>query len=300
MQTDTQENLAATLARVLPKTEVLLSVNETGRNDAAQVTFAVPAGAKLETLDFEKLLTNPRRAKGTATMSDAASFVAYVNEFRTEGSVVWCAFNPQSSSLSFTAVVDEHAPSAAGWRGHQAVYTPAMSIEWKTWTGHNGSDNTLSQVGFAEFLERNENDIASIEGYPSSLDMHKMATEFVARQEQAIKSTVRLQDGGVRLSYVADADAGTVETMKLFEKFAIGIPVFWTVAKPQVDGTPSPVPGFRIDARLKYRVRDGKVVFWYELIRADRVHQAAALDLISEIKDGIGAVPLRMGSFSGS
>jgi uncharacterized protein YfdQ (DUF2303 family) len=90
----------------------------------------------------------------------------------------------------------------------------------------------------------------------------------------------------VRLEYVDDDDAATLTQMKLFERFQIGIPVFWAG------------PAYRIDARLKYRHGSGKVSFWYELIRADRVHEAAAKDLIDRVRAGLGGVPLLMGSCS--
>lgn len=292
-------NIAESLARVLPKTDVLFSVPEFGgkENDApAQFVIAVPNNSKLETLDMEKLLPNPRRAKGTATMGDQDSFIAYVNKFAKHGTTVWCDFNPQTATLGFRAVIDEHSPIDAGWRGHQAVYTPAMSIEWMNWKGQN--TKVMSQVEFADFLEKNENDIATIEGFPTSLQMHAMATEFHARSEQSIKSTARLQDGSVRLTYINDADSETQETMKVFDKFVIGIPVFWSVPALGDDGKPLPVEAYRIDARLRYRMANAKVSFWYELIRPDRTHQLAALGLIQQVKAGIGDVPLRMGSFA--
>lgn len=43
---------------------------------------------------------------------------------------------------------------------------------------------------------------------------------------------------------------------------------------------------------------DGKVHFWYELIRPDRVHKAAAKELIERVRAGIGATPLLMGASS--
>jgi len=300
MSTD-NTNIAESLAKVLPKIEALFSVPEIGGkadDTPAKFVLAVPNNTKLETLDMEGLLPNPRRTKGVATMGDQESFIAYVNRFAKSGTAVWCDFQPQTAKLDFKAVIDEHAPDLAGWRGHTATYSPAMSIEWMNWKGSNGSNKTFGQVEFAEFLEKNENDIAQVEGYPTSLQMHAMATEFVARQDMSIKSSVRLQDGGVRLNYIADADAGTVEQMKLFEKFAIGIPVFWTVPGTDGEGKQLPVAAYRIDARLKYRLREGKVSFWYELIRPDRVHQMAALELIQAVKAGIGDVPLRMGSFA--
>ena len=289
-----KENIAATLARTLPIAKLI----DTPLASHGVHQIAVPKGADLKELDAEKYYANPRRAKGTATMGDQDSFIAYVSEFAKPGTAVWCDFNPQTAKLDFKAVIDEHAPTMAGWRGHTAAYTPAMSIEWMNWKGSNGSGKTFGQVEFAEFIEKNENDIALVDGYPTSLQMHAMATEFVFRGEMSVKSHVRLQDGSVRLNYIADADSGTVEQMKLYEKFAIGIPVFWTVPGTDGEGKALPVAAYRIDARLKYRVKEGKVSFWYELIRPDRVHQMAALELIQAIKAGIGAVPLRMGSFS--
>lgn len=294
-------NIAETLSRVLPQPITVLSILEINGQDGdapAMEYIGLPNGYKLEAVDNEKLLAHPRRAKGSAVMAEAPSFIAFVNEFKRPGTAVWCAFNPQSAQLAFNAVIDENAPTQAGWRGMQASYTPAMSIEWMNWKGSNGSQKAMGQVEFAEFLERCNDDIAQVEGMPTSLQLQAMATEFIARSEQSIKSAIRLQDGGVNLSYVADADSGTLEAMKLFAKFAIGIPVFWTAPKLDADGHPLPMTAFRIDARLKYRIAASKVTFWYELIRPDRVHQLAAVELIEEIRNGIGDVPLRLGSFS--
>jgi uncharacterized protein YfdQ (DUF2303 family) len=274
------ENLAATLSRLLPKAEPLLTHVPSGGGEVAH--FAVPKGFEHLVIDNEGQLPNPRRSKAVATLSDAASFIDYVKRHASARSVVWCNFNPVSSALDFTAVIDEHDKDQPGWRVHQAKFKPAMSVEWGVWNANN--KQAKSQVDFAEFIESNEADIASFEGMPTSLQMHTMATEFVARQDMLLKSTVRLQGGGVNLTYIADVDKGTTEAMKVFERFAIGIPVFWAGS------------AFRIDARLKYRLGQGKVTFFYELIRPDRVHEAAAKELIAKVREAIGETPLLMGS----
>lgn len=277
------ENIAETIVRELPKPELVLTQSYDETSPAGAITHvAIPKGYELKALDDEALLPNPRRTKAMATMSQTESFLAYVNKHKTEAAVVWCNFDPQTFALGFTAVFDENAPTAAGWRSHQAKYIPAMSAEWKIWTGTN--KQAKSQLEFAEFLERHESDIASVEDFPTSLDMMRLATEFEASSEKRIKSVARLQGGGVRLDYVDDDDAATLTAMKLFDKFAVGIPVFWAG------------PGYRIDARLKYRQATGKVTFWYDLIRPDVVHEAAALELIEKVRAGIGSVPLLMGS----
>lgn len=279
-----QHNLAETLAEVLPKAQVLSTVS----TDTPGLTIAhvaLPKGTTLQEVrvDLEKMLPNPRRTVGTATFADAASFLDYVQRHAATGTTVWCSFDPQTFKLRFTAVIDEHTKDLAGWRGHRAEFEPAMSAEWKAWKGKD--KDAMSQIDFAEWIQEHETEInSSAPGMPSSLEMLKMATEFVANEERVLKSTVRLQSGGVRLTYIADPDAGTTESMQLFEKFALGIPVFHGGA------------AWQMTARLKYRQKGGSVLFFYELQRPDRVHQHAAVELIQTVKDGLGEVPMLMGS----
>lgn len=282
------ENIAATLAKELPKPQVLFAAPEVdGGQVPGLIHVALPKGWTTAQLDNEKMLANPRRITAEAKLTDATSFVAYVLRNRNAGSVVWCDFNPTNYALQFTAVFDEHQ-AKPGWRSHKAAFKPALSAEWGTWT--RSDKQSKSQVAFAEFLESNEQDISTMEGFPTSLQMMQMATDFEAKQDQRLKSTVRLQSGGIRLDYVSDETAGTVEAMKLFDKFVIGIPVFWTQPKAG-----EPVAAYHVKARLRYRQDKGAVNFYYELIRPDQVHQRAALELIEEIRAGIGETPLLMG-----
>lgn len=283
------KNIAETLVAELPKPFVLGVSGSEGESADSIIHFAVPKNHVVVQYDNEPMLARPRRTKATATMTDEASFVAYVERNTIPGSVVWCDLNPSDSKLSFTAVFDEHDRGMPGWRAHQAKYTPRLAPEWVLWTSHN--KQTKSQMAFAEFIEQNEQDISTLEGYPTSLDMMKMATEFEARQDQRLKSTVRLQSGGVALDYVANDDAGTIERMKVFDKFAIGIPVFWSVPKPGES-----IQAYQLRARLRYRQQQAAVNFHYELIRPDLIHQRAAQELIERVRAAIGSTPLLMGS----
>lgn len=283
------ENIAATLARVLPTAEVI-HTQDTDSEKGAVIHLAIPKSMDHKAIDTEALLANPRRAKGTAAFDDLDSFVRYMTDFAKSGSTVWCNFNPQTHALEFTGVIDEHSPDKAGWRGHRATFIPAMSAEWKTWLGQNKVN--LSQVGFAEFIESNEPDFHAGEGLPTSLQMKGMATEFVVRQDMGIKSSMRLQDGGVKLEYINNPDAGTTEAMKVFERFAIAIPVFWT--PPEVDHPDKGIKAYIIDARLRYRLASQKVTFFYELIRPDRVHQKAAVELIEAMRTRLATASVQL------
>lgn len=285
-------NIADALADHMAKPQEFGTIDAAGGGRVR--LLAIPEGFKLEKFDDHDLLASPRRAKTSASLATPESFLDYVRQHATQATKVWCNFNPQTFALSFTAVIDDHHEGTAGWRQHLASYTPMTSTEWKVWTGHN--EKPLGQVDFATFLERNADDInTGTEGtppgtYPSSLDMLTMATQFEINGDKRVKSVVRLQSGGVRFDLVDDEDEATRTQMQAFEKFMVGIPVFWA-------GT-----GYRIESRLKYRNNGGKLSFWYELIRPDRVHEAAAKDLIGTIRmglsgdgEGLLAVPLLMG-----
>ena len=51
------------------------------------------------------------------------------------------------------------------------------------------------------------------------------------------------------------------------------------------EGSTSAYP---LEARLKYRESGGKLSFWYELIRPDRVFKTAVVDDLQKIKDATG------------
>lgn len=281
----TQKNLAETLAEVLPKAQLLQEV-DTGISGLKMGFVALPRGTEVKEVkvDLEAFLPQPRTTKATATFTDAASFLAYIERHAQPGSVVWCEFNPQSFALQFTGVIDEHEKTMAGWRRHRAVFKPDMSAEWKAWTG--GNKNSFSQVDFAQWIQDHEEDINSgSNSLPTSLQMLEMATNFVMNDERAFKSAIRLQSGGQRLTYVADADSDTVAQMQLFERFGIAIPVFHGDALAS-----------HLVARLKYRNSNGKLSFTYDLQRLDKAHKAAADDLIRTVTAGLKEVPLLMGS----
>jgi uncharacterized protein YfdQ (DUF2303 family) len=168
---------------------------------------------------------------------------------------------------------------------HKATHVPEKSVEWATWISKAGFGNAMGQMEFAAFLEENLKDItATDDGMPSGSAMLQMALDFEAKQDMRFKSAVRLQSGGVRMEYVADEDKNTVESMKVFERFQIAVPVLR-------DDTSR----YPITARLRYRQRDGKLAFWYELIRADLVMEHSARALVENIRTRAG-LPFFFGS----
>lgn len=266
-------NIAETLAK-----EMKAPVFMPSASAPAFGHMLIPPGWVAKDVDLECFLPTPRRKKATVTITDKDCYIDYIKRHGSLANcTIWCDANFIAGTLAFRSILNDNGEEEQqpNWRDHTASFTPEKSEEWKRWTGLNGKE--LEQVGFAVFLEDNLKDISAGEGFPAGGDILQMALNFEANESMRFKSATRLQSGGVRMEYVSDEDKGTIEAMQVFERFQIGIPVF------RDDTSRYPVT-----ARLRYRVRDGKVKFWYELIRSDLVMEAAARAMVKEIRETAG------------
>jgi uncharacterized protein YfdQ (DUF2303 family) len=264
-------NLAETLAAEMKEPVVLLG------QDKYLQRAALPPGWNIVEKDDIKLSPTPRRKTAQVRLNDEDSFISYITRHGSlTDSTIWCEASYQKGDVNFTGIINDHGETAdeAHWRDHLVKFSPVFSEEWRRWTDHN--KYTFSQVEFAAFIEDNLKDIASIEGCPTGAQMLEMAITFEANQDMRFKSAVRLQNGGVQMSFVQDDDAQTLQKMQVFDRFSLGLPVFWNG------------DAYQLDARLRYRVRDGQLKFWFELIRADKVLEAATQTLITVIREKTG------------
>jgi uncharacterized protein YfdQ (DUF2303 family) len=281
------ENIAESLAREMKGPKRLI---EPGETVAMHAVFALPPGWSVHDLDSEKLLPAPRRKKATPRLSETDSFIDYVVRHRdTDFTTVWCEADYPKGKLKFTAILNDNAGRAtdlagtAQWRDHSATFVPEFSEEWRNWTEHNGANRAMSQVEFALFIESNLKDIASAEGFPTGTQMLAMATNLEITQDSKFKSQARLQNGGVRLEFTEDSDDATTKAMEVFKEFALGLQVFRNGE------------AYQINARLRYRLISGKLVFWYELIRADLTLEDASKGLIQKLREAT-ATPFFFGT----
>lgn len=231
---------------------------------------ALPPGWDLKQFDDEKYRDAPIRKKATVRLTDTPSFIDYIKRHGSlTTSTTWCNVDYSAGKVNFTAIINDHA-----WRDHKAVYKPDFSEEWKRWVTMN--KEPFSQVLFANFIEENLRDIVSVNNSPTGAQMLAMALSFEANQDMKFKSAIRLQSGGVNMSFVQTDDAQTIAQMEMFDRFTLGMPVFWGG------------DAYQIDARLRYRQREGKLHFYYELIRQDKVLEAATQTIIKTIRETTG------------
>jgi uncharacterized protein YfdQ (DUF2303 family) len=200
----------------------------------------------------------PPRKSGTVALGDMTSFNAYVLD---QGDQLRCYIYADPEQRTLTAVLNEHGNLDApdpGWRDFRAVYKAELTREFDKWLRHN--KQPLEQEAFAIFIEDNIADVVD----PSGETLLNIALTLQAKTEANFSSSRRLDNGQVSFSYTENIDAragsGSIEIPR---EFAIGLRLF-------KNGE-----GYRIRARLKYRLGGGKVKFWFELDRPEDVIEDA-------------------------
>jgi uncharacterized protein YfdQ (DUF2303 family) len=224
--------------------------------DALQA-LVVPDGTRVDIIDHRA--DPPVRIKSTATFYDAGSFVRYVNDFKDHATRV---FGDEANG-AVRAILDYHKATAdARWGSHVAILQLRQTEPWKRWIGNNGK--RMDQVTFATFLEDNLVDIAS----PAGGELLGIAREFEVRRNVSFSSGVRLNNGQHQLTYQEDlTETAKKGTVQVPETFVLGIGP-WVGVEP-----------YRIDARLRYRLQDGKLTLWYDLARLEDIVRQAFEDV---------------------
>jgi uncharacterized protein YfdQ (DUF2303 family) len=229
---------------------------------------------------IEERQDTPDRKTGTVSLNDADSFVRYYNlHASAEKPPIYGQLRP----VQFVSVLNDHTAQAPGWADFKAIYAVQHSPEWKTWIGHNGNQKAFgSTEEFAYFIEENSLDIVS----PDASDMLTIALNFKLTDSVNFRAAQRLDNGQVDFQYTTmiDASAGSAGGGKLTipETIGISIPVFDALNPKK----------YELDARFRYRLSEGRLKLWYELILARKAEEAAFKDLLENIESGTGALLL--------
>ena len=246
---------------------------ETGyRNvDAADAIAIVGNDRKIVALEeiVSKFRPNPIRKHATVSLQEVASFCQYWGLYRSEDSRIFADPN----ALKFAAILDYHgaAERPANWRVHTVSYTLTKTVEWTTWLANNGK--RMNQSDFATFIEDNAVDVVE----PKSAEMVDIAREFEATSSVKFASGVRLQGGQQRLTYIDETKATVGKSqIEVPERFALRLSAF--VGMPPVD----------VMARLRYRIEQGALTMWYDLVRPHKVAEQAFADAMKIIGSECG------------
>lgn len=241
---------------------------------------------------LEEYLVAPERRRGQADLADLASFIAHVQRFADEDSILFAIGTAAAPSL--LCVFDYHraskfdggSVSGARFCEHRARYLFPLSDEWKAWTAQNGK--AMDQAGFAEWIENRIADLG-----PSD-DLGSLATSYADKTGATFASVSRLfelskglqlrvaskytqhknlANGETAFMYASEHQDETGAPLKVPGTFTIEIPVF-------KGGEP-----YQIPVRLRYRVKESAVVWFFELYRHDVVFEDALQTACTKAKD---------------
>lgn len=243
----------------------------------------VPQGYKLDDISraVEKMQPAPRRKNGTVALKDLNSLLLYCADQNQDGDKARASTTgyiyADPDARKITAVFnDNREPDAPGWRDHRAEYKAEYTPEFAKWMGKN--KDQFGQTEFAEFIEDNMADITA----PAATALLEMATTIQAKTDINFSSAKRLQNGQVQLQYTEniDARAGANGAMEIPKEFTLGLRIFKNGA------------GYKVHARLKYRLHGGAIKFWYELDRVERVIEDAFSGYVATLREQSGYVVL--------
>ena len=235
----------------------------------------VPEGTHLESL--ERFCTAPSRIRALVKFYEAGSFCLYTQAFKTAATHLF----GDRKALELTAIFDYHQPPASpNWTSHRAHLALRKTENWDRWVGQNGRQ--MNQVQFATFLEDNLVDIAS----PDGASLLELAKNLDIKKAAAFTSAIRLDNGQTQFQYIEDVQGNS-------QKGAMTIPALFVLGLAPLEG----VEPYRVDARLRYRMTDGKLAIWYDLLRPEDYLKAAFESVVlfvekqTEIRLLLGTAP---------
>jgi uncharacterized protein YfdQ (DUF2303 family) len=209
----------------------------------------------------------PERIAGTAKVGTLASFIDLVNRHKNESSALFADLD--IGAPSFLAVIDYHTTGhEPRFSNHRIAYKFPVTPEWQAWQAMNGK--SMSQGDWAAFVEEHVADLASpLDAEKSEFerlfqtsiaapsDLIQLSRGMQISVEARVKEVRTLQSGEAEIVYEEVHKDGSGAKLVVPGLFVINIPLFQGGEKT------------RILARLRYRRNDSKIVWFYQMYRAD-------------------------------
>lgn len=262
-----ENNMQAVIdaARTVNKTETLFTGDRLTR-------YFIPGfgehASRIESIDRETGSDTPFRKRGTVTVFDAASFNMVLADNADSGDIaIYIDRNPKAPAV--VAVLNGNGKDGPGWGDFRAQIEFRQTPQWGKWVGIDGK--LLPQTAFAEFIEDNMEDIAD----PAGARMLEIATYLEATRTVNFKSGIRLSSGEIQFQNLENMDAKVGAG-------SIAIPETITLGLAPLQGSPL----FKIPARFRYRLSDGKLTLGIKLQRIEDLMRDVVEDVVAKIERG--------------
>lgn len=211
---------------------------------------------------FPELLDFPLRIEQDVKVSTAGALVDYVKLFGVpDRSLIFA----HQDTMTLRAVFDYHL-DGADWAKHRATLKLEPTQPWKDWNGRSGKP--MDQETFARFLEEHIPDISE----PDGGTLVEAAQAFEATIGVQAKSVKRLANGQVTVIWAENIEDAS--PIKLPTKLALLLQPF------------AGAKFYRVEAMIRWSIKQGGLSLWFDLLRPDRVIEAAFTDVVNEVRTG--------------
>lgn len=231
----------------------------------ARTAFVVPDGGKVCVIEPapDSQRSAPRRKTGTTTVLDVDGLAFLWDKQALPQSELFA--DPKAFTVTAVLDADQGAADPAGFRDHRIVLACVTTPAWKAWTALDGQ--LMAQDSFAEHLEDRLVDIVR----PTGGEMLELAQSFEASTKVDFKSAVVISSGQRQLQYEETTAA------RAGHKGSIEIPATFDLALKPFEGSDA----YKVTARFRYRIRDGRLQIGYKLERPEDVLRSAFDDVRS-------------------
>lgn len=229
--------------------------------------------------DAEKWLAAPVRKRGRFNFADVESFTRYFNEHKTDESRIFAAVT--DIGCSFEAELDFHG-QLASFREHRCYAALRPTHELVVWNANNRK--AMTQPEFAAFLEENAEMFFS----PTGAALLELVGTLEGTSNVNVTSGVKLQNQTIKITYNEEVElkGGITGT----QSGNMEIPATITAKFSPFEGTGQ----YEFPARLRYKIADRKLSFWYQASNMHLVVRSIALDMLNIIEKQTGVTPFRV------
>ncbi|MFV0432842.1 MAG: DUF2303 family protein [Leucobacter sp.] len=234
--------------------------------------FLIDSPNGKQVLEVPALPLHADRATNTRTVTNAEAFIEYVTRHGDHQTEVWA----DAKNNRVVAVIDAHADidtaedERFGWEKHKVILVLEHTPAWNAWV--NGQA-IRGQVEFAEHIEEYAENVVE----PSSAELLEIAQTLQGARKADFTSGTRLSNGEIKFQYVEEVQgkAGKHGDLIIPEEFKVAL-------NPYIGGE-----GYRVTAKLRWRLDCGNVSIYYKLLNLDLVLEAAFADVVKAITERV-------------
>lgn len=247
---------------------------------------------------LDQVAVKPERRKGTALADNVSSFIELTNRFKDDNSVIFARAQIDGNEIraALTSILDYNLNSSsnldARFGEHRIKYEFPLDKDFKFWLENNTS--AMEQNDFAYFIEDRINDlivpdqsdvdaIGSLQPkFANPMEMLELSRDLEIYAQETVRNKIKLSSGEKELQFTTQHTDASGKPIQIPDFFVIGCPIFH-------GGNIQ-----RLPARLRYRIKEGKILWSFDLYRIDKVLDKAFNDACDQVKQE-AQLPLYVG-----